>query len=156
MGCDIHSYIEVRDSENEPWTFLCEGPFRYRSYSYFGLLAGVRNYSAVQPIALPRGIPEDASTLVSEECEDEDAHSRSWFTASELLGYDWDQIIEDRRCSRRISERGWDGSCTCQPGGGERMTLRQFVGEHFMCGLKLLESLRFLPENVRVVFFFDN
>ena len=77
MGCDIHCFTEVfRDGK---WEFEDYGPFDDRSYSLFGLLAGVRNYYAVTPIDEPRGIPDDACSEVTEYFDRGGYHSASWF-----------------------------------------------------------------------------
>lgn len=49
MSTDIHSYGEK--IIGYCWEEVCVGAFDYRSYRVFGWLAGVRNYSAVGPIA---------------------------------------------------------------------------------------------------------
>lgn len=74
MGCDIHPVLEVK-GEDGKWhgKVLCwcsrtgsapdtEGAlYIHRNYSLFAMLAGVRNYDGVKPIAEPRGVPDDAS-----------------------------------------------------------------------------------------------
>lgn len=107
MGADIHSRAEVnwgaswevvedaiwraphfRDDEpvtfwNVPYTVE---PFWERNYALFGLLADVRNYWDITPIAQPRGVPEDASSVWRGVVDywDRDLHSMSWFTYDEL------------------------------------------------------------------------
>jgi len=73
-----------------------------RNYDLFAILADVRNgrgFAGVptgegfNPIAEPKGIPEDASPEYKWEAErwDGDGHSHSYFTVSELLAYNWKQ-----------------------------------------------------------------
>lgn len=108
MGCDIHSRAELKFGDE--WETVTEAlwpsdwfkhdapvtpynvpyvvePFRSRNYGLFGLLAGVRNYSGLTPLAEPRGVPEDAGdgwkAYVAEWSGD--LHSMSWFTHAELL-----------------------------------------------------------------------
>lgn len=124
MGCDIHFYVERRvdgrwvtadkwtpnkyasdDDPSEP-KLAIEYKDRFysgRSYSLFAILADVRNgrgFAGVKtgegfnPIAEPRGIPEDCCPEYRAEAErwDGDGHSHSYFTVAELLAYDWTQI----------------------------------------------------------------
>lgn len=64
MGCDIHCYIEYRRKPPhegiEQWSGFGGRINPGRDYAMFGKLAGVRNYSETQPIAEPRGYPDDA------------------------------------------------------------------------------------------------
>lgn len=156
MGCDIHPRVEIRDEAGwhpvpdlEVWDF--------RSYSVFGWLAGVRNYSAVEPLTEPRGFPADASEPVREDFEKwkMDAHTPSWLTLAELLAVDYEAEVNDRRVTRQIAPNAWDGGCTGEPEEGTREPLREFLGVAFMRDLAYLVELGD-PENVRVVFWFDN
>lgn len=68
MGCDIHSFAERRVGdkyETATGRMFKEGsePFGWRCYGMFGFLAGVRNCSAVTPIAKARGLPGAARGL---------------------------------------------------------------------------------------------
>lgn len=148
MGCDIHAYAERKtDSGYEYLPAVV--PFDWRNYGVFGFLAGVRNYSSVPMIAEPRGFPDDASAEVREQYErwDMDAHTPSWLSMAELLAWDYNAEVEDRRVTRN-----GNGACTCEPGEGERMTWRQFLGDGFM---KDIAALRDAGAD-RVVFWFDN
>jgi len=124
-----------------------------QDYGMFGFLAGVRNYAAVTPIAECRGLPRDASVGVRDAVEDcAGVHSRSWLSLEELLLFNYDQTMEDRRVTRQIGPVGFDGGATAKPGGGQQTTYREFLGEHF---LKALEELKAAGAE-RVVFWFDN
>ena len=159
MGCDIHSHVETKDAagvwravEWESDDKYAAGPFDWRSYALFGWLADVRNYSAVPPLAEPKGLPDDVGDGIRTEHEDMqwDAHSASWFSVDELLAFDYDQEFEDRRVTRN-----GDGSVTAEPGGGEVTTYREFLGPAYFSDL---DRLRALNEQAptRVVFWFDN
>lgn len=74
---------------------------RGRNYNWFAILADVRNGSGFAgcdtgdkftPIAMPRGLPDDASPEIKRESDQwgVDGHSHSWFTLREILDYDWD------------------------------------------------------------------
>lgn len=97
MGCDIHLYTEAKKS-NGKW--CCSDYFKLneesyihipiyhdRNYALFATLADVRNYSDIEPIDSPRGLPENLSNTVKKELDlwTYDRHSYSWFTAKELF-----------------------------------------------------------------------
>lgn len=161
MGCDIHSFVEIRAEgqwehadgtlfPNAEYQGEASAPFPYRDYGLFGFLADVRNYSYSPVIAEPRGLPADVSAPVRAEYGDDDWwHSASWLTVAELLGFDYDQVFEDLRSA------AWPGPVSVTPGQGERVTLREFLGEGFFERLGELAQLGD-PNNVRVVFWFDN
>lgn len=148
MGCDIHSHAE-RKVDGKWQAMPGIYPFDWRDYGIFGFLANVRNYSEVQPIAPPRGLPSDVSAETRKDYEgwDGNAHSSSWLSVDELANYDYDQNIEDRRVMRN-----GDGVITAEPGDGERMPLREFLGDGFF---RDIESLKTAGAE-RVVFWFDN
>lgn len=147
MGCDIHPQAErKRDGK---WEIIDDiAPFDWRSYRLFGFLADVRNYSAVPPISKPRGLPEDEPTLDNFD----GLHSCSWLSVKELLEFDYDQTIEDRRVTREISPGFTDHGCTGEIGEGRMTTYREFLGEAFFDDLRKLQELK----ADRIVFGFDN
>lgn len=153
MGCDIHAFAEKKN-DNGSYEMLPFSPFDMRWYGAFGFLADVRNYSAVSPISKPRGIPSDASNEVIEECKSWgiDGHSHSWLSVNELLEFNYDEIVEDRRVTRQISPGCISGACTCKIGEGEKTTWREFLGEQFISDIEILKSIG----ADRVVFWFDN
>ena len=154
MGCDIHVCAERRDGDRWVHVPMEAEPFSNRNYRVFGFLANVRNYSVVPPIAMPRGFPEDASEDARKDYThwDWDAHTPSWLTVEELTNYDYDQTIEDRRYIRQEGPNYFNGAATCEPGDGERMPLREFLGEQFFSDLTALKE----SGAERVVFWFDN
>lgn len=152
MGCDIHSYAEKR--VNGEWEQVGIAPFDWRNYGMYGFLAGVRNYSGVPPIAPLRGLPDDASAAVKEESEtwDGDGHSHSWLAVAELLAFNYDAPVEDRRVTRKVGVNSWSGGMTCNPGEGEATTFRAFLGDEFFADLERLKE----ANAERVIFWFDN
>lgn len=162
MGCDIHTFVEVR--QGDTWHYFAEHiftdldgptaePFAWRSYGTFGFLADVRNYSHVPVIAPPRGFPDDVTAevvLVWRELWDQDGHSASWLTVAELTAFDYDQVFWDRR----VTKNG-NGAALADEGEGEHLTVREFLGTGFFHDLDQLATLG-APEDVRVVFWFDN
>lgn len=157
MGCDIHTYVERRLASGQWERVDGEAPFDWRSYTHFGFLADVRNYSATVPIADPRGFPKDASAAVAEEYEawGPDAHTPSWLLVRELAEFDYDHVTNDRRVMRQVGLRSWDGGVTGEPHEGVVMTYREFLGDHFLRDVEQLKTLDD-PDSVRVVFWFDN
>ena len=115
MGCDIHPHVERR--VNGKWEVLESDPpaLKHRNYNTFAILADVRNGSGFagirtgggfNPIAEPRGLPDDLSDElqgVKEErraYEDEPRwfgdHSFTWLTLREILEYDYQQSTSER------------------------------------------------------------
>jgi len=93
MGCDIHAFLEIkmckdwkREGDWEPpkWYLFSELDI-CRNYTLFGKMAGVRN-DEVEPIAEPRGLPDDLSDVVAPLAENsyEWCHSHSWLSEKEL------------------------------------------------------------------------
>lgn len=159
MGCDIHIWAERKTDEGYETikgVQFAEGaaPFDWRSYGMYGFLADVRNYSGVPPIADRRGFPDDASGIITGDYDDwsGDAHSASWLTVAELAAFDYEQPVEDRRVSVQLSANMWSGAGTADPGAGEMMTWRDFLGDQFFADLKTLKDCG----ADRVVFWFDN
>lgn len=126
-------------------------PFDGQPYRLQGFLAGVRNYAAIQPISAPRGLPDgasipdedemDALELSFEEYLDRGwigEHDFSWLAIDELLAVDYDAMVEDRRCSGYLSSGIRTGAATCAPGEGQRMLLRDFLGEAYFADLDSL------------------
>ncbi len=141
MGCDIWTRAERR--ENGKWTIIPSlVPFDWRSYGMYAFLASVNNYSAIKPISEARGLPDDAPPTVTEDgihCLG--SHSHSWLSVDELLAFDYDQPIEDRRFGPRSVE----------PGQGKTTVYRDFLKEAFFDDL---EKLRTCGAE-RIVFGFD-
>jgi hypothetical protein len=148
MGCDIHAMIERRathkgdsgEPELWPWWINSGDPDLNRDYTLFGILAGVRDDS-VTPISEPRGIPEDASSVMKawHESWGVDAHSASFVTLSELVSYDMSAVDEWGRKAIKNLIRQMRVHMKGMPtiaGIGERRVKDESV--------------------VRLVFFFDN
>ena len=153
MGCDIHTLAQRKTDDG--YVDLEFKPFDWRSYGMFGFLADVRNYSAVPPISKPRGLPEDLKNAVvigGWDSHDIDLHSLSWLSVAELVAFDYDQLMEDRRVTRQVAPGFFNGVCTADEGEGEATTFRAFLAERFFEDLQKLVELG----ADRVVFGFDN
>lgn len=168
MGCDISAYLEVRDKdgrwslvrdvspeEDEDWVRDEVFPF-YRNYGVFGFLADVRNYSRCPVIAPPRGVPDDMSPELRElHWEGSCGHGYSWLTIAELLAYDYDQTFEDRRTVKFTPPGTYDNAALADEGEGERVTMREFIGEWFLDRVQELTKFGD-PADVRLVYWFDS
>lgn len=153
MGCDIHSFAEKKVGDR--YEMIPDlAPFDWRDYGMYGFLAGVRNYSAVPVLAQPRDLPDDLSPGVRERAEDwsADAHTHSWLSVTELLAFDYDKPVEDRRYTRQEAPNFFNGAATAEPGEGKSMPWREFLGDGFFTDLEKLKA----AGAERVVFWFDN
>lgn len=123
MGCDIHLYVERRESaawisadtwekseyDEERVHVPYEKSFYHaRNYDLFAMLANVRNGSGFAgvdtgdgfvPICDPRGLPDDLSAQLQAYVDGGAVdHTPSWLTVAELMAYDWTQ---------QTKKRGW-------------------------------------------------
>lgn len=151
MGCDIHSAaVDANGYEMDGKWADDDNPFGWRNYGVFAFLAGVRNYSGVVPFSEPRGLPDDMKG--SEDSYRFGDHSFSWLSVAELTSFDYDSEMEDLRVTRQISANHWSGGETAEPGGGEMMSWRKFLGDNFFDDLTELQRIG----ADRVVFGFDS
>jgi len=142
MGTDIHAHVEVQVAGQ--WLHF-NAPHVERDYALFTKMAGVREATGIEPIARPRGLPEDLSdvTRILWEREKDNAHSTSHLTRAEIeaLG-DWYLTRSDiRETQGRFNGlEGVFGYVDSNPlasmGGGGR-------------------KARELFDDIRIVFWFD-
>jgi hypothetical protein len=103
----------------------------------------VRNYSAVEPVSQPRGLPQGIEPPSSDfDGPDEEwlgEHDHSWLLLSELQAIDFDQVVEDRRTTGIVNGLRY-GNLTAPVGEGVKMTLREFLGIEFFSELDRLEK----------------
>jgi hypothetical protein len=129
-------------------------PFRRRDYGLFGFLAGVRNYACCEPLAPPRGLPEDCDQsggCAPNDIEDLSGfHSHSWLLLSELLSFDYDKVFWNRRI-----HRGKDGRALAGEDEGVHQSYRELLGSSYMHALEKMQTLGEL-DRVRVVFCFGD
>lgn len=131
MGCDIHSHAERRVGGK--WDKVPDfEPFRWRNYTTFGFLAGVRSW--IDPIDDPRGFPKDASGEVRQiYMREKLVHTPSFLTAKELLEFNYDKQVFE----------------------GSKETYRDNLSALFFDELDKLSELG-NSDDVRIVFWFDN
>lgn len=166
MGTYMYAVAQKKTSDTDYET-LDVKIFDFQDYEVFAWLADVRNYSAITPLSKPRGIPEDivqkvnsptfkpVSILYSEthrskqevyvselfEQYAESVSHHTWFTVQELLDVDYDQIVENRRCSIQTGPGSFNGGGTCEPGKGQFTSLKEYLGEAFMQDLDTLKQI---------------
>ena len=148
MGCDIHTFAQKR--ENGVWVDIPEVGFADRNYGAFAFLAGVRNYAGITPIVSQRGLPDDFEGDEGDRWPGD--HSFSWLSLDELLAFDYEAMMEDRRVTRRLPSGIISGGETCEPGQGVAQTYREFLGPWFFKDLAAMQA----AGAERIVFGFDS
>lgn len=164
MGCDIHSIVQVKDSDGkwntvyklfpQPYIYspkddrLGSEPFDTRHYGMFGFLADVRNYSNVPCIRERRGLPEDIKYSLFEDSSgyvwyDVDKyylgdHSFSWLLLSELINFDYNETFCD--ATENFAE----------------VSFKEFLPNRYFRDIEIMKKLDPNPDNIRVVLGFDN
>ncbi len=102
MGSNMYVHVEVRDSSQRlpNWNYVPGDFYDGRNSTIFALLAGVRNHEGIQPLAAPRGLPEDATNEVKRiyyaeaDLQDPEDQVTTWFTLAELEEkVDWERFI---------------------------------------------------------------
>lgn len=159
----------IANSHGDPWG--CGGPralgipdcFDSRNYDLFGVLANVRNGTwgaMLLPIADPRGLPIDKDSIgyLGD-------HSFSWVTLRELQDYPWSTLVTktgfvDEEAAQAFEETGQTPvvySRWSSRGRSIRWTQSIEVCVNYWND-KVLPVLATLgePDNVRIVFGFDN
>jgi hypothetical protein len=175
VNCDFYSrnhYFGVFEDEKE-WQVV--DVYYDRNYSLFAMLAGVRDYSpGNNKIDEPRGAPEDCSSETKARIDEwgSDGHSHSYCTLKELQDFSKDNPTTKHSglittaASKALDETGETPKSWCQGSNNpdhvwrewesDDETLKPLV-EAIECQCdKLYIWTREKPENVRIVFWFDN
>lgn len=185
MGCDIHSFAEVKKEgkwERVQDKIFSNGtetaPFDWRGYGMFAFLADVRNYSCIEPITAYDGLPDDSEylnspsdypgprsywteeptmveTIKDDIRSDMDYHSLRHIYLNQLIEFDYEKTFEDRRTIKQTRPNSFNGAHIAEEGEGEIKTYREFLGQGFFDEIESLKTLG-EPEDVRVIFWFDN
>lgn len=137
MGCDIHLHIETKiygQWENYGLVKI------KRWYMLFAVMADVRNCDVgIEPIAYPKGLPDDISKVVRVHAEwwEEDGHHWSWLDLKEI-----------EKLSKWLRKEGKDL---------EHDILQNYLFSNSFEGfLYEKKSYPKCLEDVRFVFWFDN
>jgi hypothetical protein len=179
-------WTEGNTIEDEPeqgyyWGPMTDQPYQGgRGYGLFGILAGVRARDMVS-LGKPRGIPPDASTEYRRLAErSTDWHSHSWWTVAELIawpcwqmpaGFEKDmddpvwrkQYALHMEAGKRKAEMTEEEKRAGSEAFGELVdripqriwTAADYAGPFYRETIPRLLDLG-APEDVRIVFFFDN
>ena len=120
MGTDIHTWAidkdgnDITNQGNWGYDVDCDYhrqfPFDWRSYAMYGLLAGVRGYLDIEPIAQGRAW-KDAPEFLKEgdECE-ESLQGETWVSVDELSSFNYDIEVFDTRSHSIVNLRKFLGS----------------------------------------------
>lgn len=85
MGVDIFGWVEVYNENAREWDAHLRIDYLVgRDYALFGPLFGIVATDGVPAIAAVRGIPDDASDLTRQSCEDESCDAPTWVTWGEI------------------------------------------------------------------------
>jgi hypothetical protein len=161
MGCDIHGFIEVKQKDR----WVCKKKHNlklHRDYYLFTLLADVRNYSKIEyeQKLYPRkclfdefrGLPSDVSNFVEKESNNWgcDGHSHSFITLEEFEKIDYDEPI--------FPIDGSPAKLIMDNFNNVKVTLREIIKSNcdYFEIIDELKSLKKKPDEVRLVFWFDN
>lgn len=152
MGCDIHSFAEIK--KDNKWVQVTEPifppsysfgeyakgsvePFGARNYSIFGFLANVRNGAKI-PGFTTNGLPDDSDAMnkivrggisVKQEIKKNwNYHSLSHLYLKQLLDYNYGQVFENKRrrmvySSPGITMMGSIFDIQHKGGGGMKMSV---------------------------------
>jgi hypothetical protein len=181
-----HDFYETEDEglHELHWSRMAYGeltdePYKERNYHLFSVLADVRGSGIA--ISRPRGVPEDASPEYKKIArfgeKHSDWHSHSYFTLQELLNFDWSSVAyygevpyEDPEYQKIF--HAWiklgDHARNMPTPPVRNVTYRELLADapilrdgsqpdrgFLTVTLPLLEKLG-EPNDVRIVFFFDN
>lgn len=135
MGCDIHYFVEKKTDGK--WKVVEDAVEIYRYYDFFALLAGVRNKIGIEPICnnihvRSISFPEDLDELTKkyfEYYDDDDTyflHTLGCLTLKEIKKYKVNSKMDDD------------------------------LKDYFQEFKNKLSALDDNPENVRIIFGFDN
>ena len=148
MGCDIHAYLEIKIDGG--WHYFAPADL-WRNYEVFSKMAGVRDFpDSPAPIALPKGLPDDASFMTRFHSNEwgEDGHSHSWLNYDEILeliDY-FDNVLGYRPWGHRgeASDRKWN-------------EFGVWIFGNTIAGFKKYpDDYPSSLEDIRLVFWFDN
>lgn len=166
-------YFGVFDDESEyERVDLCSN----RNYAAFSQLCGVRAYSEESPkIADPRGMPSDASDYCADEAKrwDGDAHSHSYATLKEIRDFRASikptpiKVMVSPEQAKDFDESGITPKSWCAWTSNDSFVYREW--EDVIDALKAIHEAmearaierwwhtdNVEPDNIRIVFFFDN
>lgn len=137
MSTTANTLTEVKE-DNGDWSIHDFSPFITQRYGVFAFLANVRNDFLLTPVSFHKGLPE--------------GRSKAHVYLSALLGFNYEQQLEDRRNYWR---RGPDWKDSVAPGEGSLTTYSELLGPGFFEDLDVLKNIG-EPDRVHVVLAFDS
>lgn len=161
-----------------------DNPFYWRNYSMFAVLANVRNNGDFKEISTPKGIPYDISDDVKSYYDSvaKESHSPSYLTLKELLEFNYNKLpstldyiirylginpannimahdiishVHTMNIKDEIKEETISLIIEYSNEDGTLITYKDELGEMFFQHLEELKTLG-KPDDVRVIFWFDN
>lgn len=165
---------QVADRTTPPIDWYCSA--HLQSYETMALLANVRNYDGIPPIAQQwRGMPADASAEVLAAFDWAIEAGAHWVTLAEIKAYDYTQQITKPTkwiSAEQLAESGSKiepylditrrcGLVNCEVPVGYTLQpypVRQFVSDFLDTFLPTVEAEchNTSPENIRLVMWFDS
>ncbi len=165
MGCDIHAFIEYRESNSRWWPFGSE--FRLsRDYGVFASLAGVRGRGGDDsPVAAGRGVPDDLAH-VSESAnrlyvsEDEGEGNATLANAQRWIASGCSKpIIRDGKMNF-VTHPDWHSHSWCTSAelkaAIESLGVERGTSPQYYAAIAAMEAFEKLGYETRLVFWFDN
>lgn len=181
MGADIHMYVEYSNKEKPEhldrryWSDFGGRINPGRNYSMFGLIAGVRD-NRHPPVVEPRGLPDDlswpasndASMIISDDCQDEEGYTSSSQAESWVKAGYSEYILDHEGEPYRVTNPDWHSHTWLTPDEfGQAIERYKELFKDDTYGncpgieyIALLAAMRALENDgkndVRVVIWFDN
>lgn len=184
MGCDIHMFAEVRNKETKKWEFtgpifkhrnyqgvetISREPYSGRNYSLFAVLANVRNDDGIIPISDPKGLPDQMSDFVRYKAQlwEADGHSHSFFLLKELIDFSWNQEFNESGMVSQKQKEAYEKDGKRPESWCKWTNQKDYVQMSWPSNIKFycedfventIPQLQALgdPEDVRIIFWFDN
>lgn len=144
MGCDIHTFVEKRNKETNEWELVKDRIFTHEFHGLFSTVFDFRSYNMFDVLkyyifkddfCYNRGFPKNISKDTLNEYNEwlDCAYHECYLTVKELLDFNYDEIYNY----------------------SYKESFRENLNELFFINLEELKALGD-PEDLRVVFFFDN
>jgi len=107
----------------------------------------MRSYWAEEPVKI--------ETNFDDIDNDYDYHSKSHLTLKELTDFNYEKKFWNRRVTKQTAPNCFNGAALAEEGEGKTVSYRENLGQDFFDVIEALKDLG-KPEDVRVVFWFDN
>jgi len=157
MGCDIHTYLEVKHAEGDTWD--CEVLIDLgRDYTLFGYLADVR--AAVKGGFTPKGVPKDLSWRTESYYGIAVTDGDLSYGVPEKSAEDWvkrgDSVwLTTRGTHRRVSSPDWH-SASWLTADELKQVLDKYDHSTLKATYHMMKSFEEEGHSARLVFWFDN